>query len=317
MNKKTFMERVKNEIEGYLPEEYRGASINLEEVTKNNDTKMCGLSILREDDNMSPLIYLDRYYNQFEGGEDMEKILESIAHEYVTSMGYVMPEIEPDLDYENIREHLRPKLIDSLSNRDLLKEVVSYTNELGLAVVPYIDFERSEGYPGIAVVTKEMAAVHEYDEDRVIRDAIKNEPGITDPKLYDLEDMMFSFLGEPDDLFENTDMVRSQSNILVLTNKERYLGAAMIIYPEVLEAIGNILGSDYYVLPSSIHEVIIMRDQGLMTPKEMVQMVERINDTVVNPEDRLGNRVFRYRCDIRQLSVAAEPEKQRPQERGR
>ena len=81
------------------------------------------------------------------------------------------------------------------------------------------------------------------------------------------------------------------------------------------EKIGEIVGKDYFVLPSSIHEVLIMPDNGQMTPMELAKMVKEINDNEVSPQDLLCSRVLRFRADTQELSVAADAERRREMER--
>ena len=81
------------------------------------------------------------------------------------------------------------------------------------------------------------------------------------------------------------------------------------------EKIGEIVGKDYFVLPSSIHEVLIMPDNGQMTPMELAKMVKEINETQVAPQDRLCNKVFRFNVETSELTVAADPDRHREMER--
>ena len=80
----------------------------------------------------------------------------------------------------------------------------------------------------------------------------------------------------------------------VLSNKFRNYGAAGIAYPNVLEMIGQILKKDYYILPSSVHEVIIVPYSEIYVCSKLDEMVREINSTQVEEEDVLSNHVYLY-----------------------
>lgn len=89
----------------------------------------------------------------------------------------------------------------------------------------------------------------------------------------------------------------------VLSNPIRSLGAACIAYPEVLDMAGKILNDDYYVLPSSIHEVVLVPESKGMEPDEMDAMVMDINETQVEEEEILSNHAYIYERKARRLTM--------------
>ena len=70
--------------------------------------------------------------------------------------------------------------------------------------------------------------------------------------------------------------------------------------------ISEIVGGDYFVLPSSIHEVLILPDHGQIPVKDLLMMVKEVNEAEVLPEEQLGNKVLHFRADLQKLQVAAE-----------
>ncbi len=77
----------------------------------------------------------------------------------------------------------------------------------------------------------------------------------------------------------------------IASNNKRLNGAVSIMYPEVQKELCETLGDEFYVIPSSVHEVLCVRDSEIPLDniKEMVKMV---NDSVVLPEDKLSDTVF-------------------------
>ena len=102
--------------------------------------------------------------------------------------------------------------------------------------------------------------------------------------------------------------------MLVLTTEEGYLGASALFYTDMQKRIGEIVGGDYYVIPSSVHEVLIMPELGQMNPNDMAAMVKEINELQVAPDERLGNRVMHYRADLDKLQVVADMDRVKEKE---
>ena len=103
--------------------------------------------------------------------------------------------------------------------------------------------------------------------------------------------------------FHRPDM---KSPMYVLTNREKINGANAIVCPDVLEKAYKELGEPYYVLPSSTHELILVKESYGMKPEELRQMVQEVNCTAVQARDLLSNKVFHY--DGRKLSAVQEKE---------
>ena len=88
--------------------------------------------------------------------------------------------------------------------------------------------------------------------------------------------------------------LQKKEQMYILTNEEKYYGAAVILYPHVLSHISRLLHSNFFVLPSSIHECILVPDSGQFTKKELETMVREVNETQVEDEEVLSQNVYYY-----------------------
>lgn len=95
-----------------------------------------------------------------------------------------------------------------------------------------------------------------------------------------------------------------ERDIFVLTNWEVRYGACVLFYPGAASSIANILGGSYYILPSSVHDLVIVPDKGIMSVGEMYEMVCDINKDVPE-EDQLADAVFFYSAGGRELMCVA------------
>jgi len=89
--------------------------------------------------------------------------------------------------------------------------------------------------------------------------------------------------------------LESETNMFVLTNERRFCGAAVMLYSKLLHKIAMRLGKDLLIIPSSIHEVIIMPDRGEYSIEELSNFVRNINEEAVEQEERLTNHIYIYR----------------------
>ena len=92
--------------------------------------------------------------------------------------------------------------------------------------------------------------------------------------------------------------------LYILTNEERLNGANALVCPQVLQDAYETLGEPYYVLPSSTHEVLLVKESEGFSPEELRNMVSEVNISTVSPEDLLSFKIFRY--DGRTLSAVKE-----------
>ena len=88
-----------------------------------------------------------------------------------------------------------------------------------------------------------------------------------------------------------------------MTNTSRINGANALVQEEVLSQVGDALGGDYYVLPSSTHELILIQDDGSISKEALERMVTEINSTQVSKEDLLSNKVQFYDSHQKQLRL--------------
>ena len=90
----------------------------------------------------------------------------------------------------------------------------------------------------------------------------------------------------------------------VLSNSTSVGGATVLLYPEVMEHLAQGAGANFFILPSSIHESILILDTGEMDAKELQAMVMSVNQTNVSPEERLSDEVYYYDREEHCLSMA-------------
>ncbi len=111
-----------------------------------------------------------------------------------------------------------------------------------------------------------------------------------------------------DELLEQMADAHSQVPMYVLSNEQRYYGAACLLYKDVLKKFAQEQGADIYILPSSVHETILLPDRGIENPDELRRMVREVNDTQLSPEEVLSDSVYYYDRESGKVSLPLETE---------
>ena len=218
--------------------------------------------------------------------------------------------------YEDIRDNLRVRLMDIKGNAETLENSVYEPVGCGLALVAYIELPEEIAVGGIANVPKDFAErMLDTNSETILNDAMNGSVAAGHPRMCVIQDMLFGFTPENGPVNYLDGGKIPEDVLLVLTTEDGLLGASALFYPGMKEKIGEIVGGDYYVLPSSIHEVLIYPDNGRMSAMELAKIVKEINENEVRPQDRLCNKVFRFSPDRQELTVAADPDRHRDLER--
>lgn len=254
------------------------------DAIKNNNTKLHGVVIKKLGESVSPTIYLEGYYDRYL----RESNLECIADEIIKTSRKHRDDLKVDVSdfekFEAVKGELFVKLINRECNKELL-ENVPYKEFLDLAIVAYFDASRWCGLNASVLIKNEHIKMWEIDSEEVIELAIKNsyiKNGFSITNILDLFDV---------------EVVNYCSTypMYVLTNKTKYFGAACMIYEDVINEFCEQNDSDVYIIPSSIHEVIIVLVNDEISVDCLNEMIRSVNETELDNEDILSNHGYIYR----------------------
>lgn len=266
----TYLEFI-NIMQGKVKEKLGAdVAVNVHETTKNNGVIRVGLLFLRVKANVSPTIYLEEFYEQYLHGKTMEELAQSICAVYEKVKENPSFSNTSIFEYPRIKERIVYKVIRRETNEELLAQV-PHELFLDLAVVYYAIWETS----GMGAATLLIKNEHLHDWN-VRKEEIAEAAKRNTLKLLNLEVMKFTEF------------------MYILTNRTKNLGAAVILYEDVLEQMADMLGENYYVLPSSVHEVIVVPESFGMNRAQLRQMVQEVNQNEVEAEEILSDHVYYY-----------------------
>ncbi|MCR5100629.1 MAG: DUF5688 family protein [Butyrivibrio sp.] len=282
-----FTKVVRDAVEEFMGAEY---DIKLHEVAKNNGRKLHGLVIMKRGSNCSPNIYLEDFYEDFIKGTQIGDIVRKISELYYSQSKADSIDVSFFDDYEQVKNRLGMKVINYDRNIDMLREMPFIPFE-DLAIVFYcVAFNDNLGN-GIIMIRKEHMEKWGVNTVELYQDAITSSCKHFPANIKSLAGMVLSLMGEEAEGEKN----ESINDILVITNDEKVNGASCIFYPELLANIGRRLSKNYYILPSSIHETLVVPEQGdYQEVKILQEMVRQVNKESVNENDFLSDNIYYF-----------------------
>lgn len=291
-----FLEQVKSQVSDRVGEEAR---ICICPVTKNNALELDGLSIMERDDNVSPVIYLNGYYQEFQGGRTMERIVDQILETY--QRGKTLRYLNPDFytDIRQVKGRLLCRLVNFEKNRRLL-ETVPHRRFLDLAIVYCCTMEHEKIGTASILVRNDHLALWGLEDEELHEIAVDNMRRQQPFDFMSMEEMLQSLLNS-----NETAKKEGTLPLYVLTNREKHYGAVWMTDPGALAQIGEELNEDYYILPSSVHECMVLPASMEASEQALKKMVTEINATQVAPEEVLADSVYRYDRKTGSLRIAA------------
>lgn len=256
-------------------------------IIKMNDNILHGVTARLSGDCAAPTVYLDTAYDSYLNGESLEDISKALADTIKFAPPAPIKEAATmDMSFESIKDRLAVRLIDMELNHKYLKDHPFREVGAGLAIIAVI----SIGDFYSCVITNSLA--EQYDMDTIFDTALENMTRRHPAKLMSLASAVFESGGNA----LNGDGEIGEANTLMVDGSDRF-GACAIAYEGIAEKVRAVLGTDYFILPSSLHELIIVKDNGFTDIDSLKDMVVTANKTVVEEADLLSNSVFHYGTD--------------------
>lgn len=310
MKELSFNEFTKELTEELYKKLDEGTLIKLHETSKNNGLTYYGLIILKKDCNISPNIRLEGLYESY---KESVSSIEEIAHEIVEIFDKEQEEKNMDLnmftDFERAKERIFFKVINYEENRKRL-EKLPHIRFLDLALTFYYGVDQGENPVNASIqIEKSHLGLWGIDEGNLYDLAMKNTVEKMPFCCRTIFDIILNILEEdrikPDKkAAERFKGSSDEVTMYVLTNDKNYFGAAALYYPGALREIANKLQSDLVVLPSSIHEVILLPAKSLKDYDELNEMIEDINENHVAGEEVLSNHFYYYDLERDELRMS-------------
>lgn len=287
MNYQQFIE----EVERRVKEKIKGnetITVYIHTAVKNNGKERKGITVSEKGIHISPTIYLEEYFQQFQEGKPIEKIVEKILQLYEEVKCSHPCEESLLQNYEELKGKFACKLIHRGKNEKLLNDI-PYVPWMDLAIVVFVLLEVSPYGTATVLVRKEHLEIWGLTEAQLFDEAKKNTPILLPYQFCPMRKLLREICPYAVDEGEE-----EEESLYVLSNKLRSFGAASMLYEGILEKVGQKLGENYYILPSSIHEVIVVPESKSPVKQDLEEMVREINEKQVEEEEVLSDRVYYF-----------------------
>lgn len=280
-----------------------GMQVRLHTVTKNNAVRLDALSISEKEGKIAPTVYLNEFYEDYLNGQSIPDLVEKILSLYSQYRPRVRFDPEFYTDFERVKDRLVCRLINRERNADLLRQI-PHRPFLDLAAVVYYAFEDEN--LGLGAITVYGCHREQWgiSEEELFETARENTLRLQPEEFLGMEGMIDKFheRGVPIDVPE--EFSGEMWPMYVLTNRSNYYGAALLLFDTVLQGVADRLGDDFWILPSSIHECIIVPAGFAATGPELKKIVWEANRIAVAPEDFLSDEIYFYQGEIHKLSMS-------------
>lgn len=313
----SFTQTILKNLQEKLGSDYTVFSHN---VKKNNGIELTGIVAKRTGRSTSPTIYINNFYRKDITKEETERVSDALFNEFRAS------EFEEDMDlsgfalFDRAKKKIVFKLINAEKNKELLRSVPHRLFH-NLAIVFYYTVQEAPFYGKATILVRDNHMKKwGTNADELMEIAQQNTPVLLPSVIDDMADVMRGILSESlrediagakigakekadlldekwfDDLIDQMSRDDGSKKIpmYVLTNRQKLYGAACMLYPEVLKKFAEKMRQDFYVLPSSVHEVILVPASAGTDQESLREIVTDINRTQVAEDEVLADSVYFY-----------------------
>jgi len=292
LNFEDFCDEISGHISYYLPD-YDVESVKVEKVIKNNGVECTGVIIILKDENIAPNIYLDYYFMLYKQGRSLDDILTMLSEEYVRART-TMKNSDFDIDMDNLRQNIILKLVNYDRNKDKLNDC-PYIMYMDMAITfRYVVKCDEFGVASALVGNKDLARMG-IDIDELYEIAMENTRRDFPEKIRCMDEILPDM---KDICIDEAD----RKKLYVLTNELGINGATTILYKDVIKDFANKVGKSLFIMPSSIHEMLLLCSDGVDKDR-LKALVKEVNKYIVTEMDFLSDSVYFYDLEADKITI--------------
>lgn len=290
--KKEILKRVREEAG-------EDAEVEITVIQKNNGTPKEAIAFLDKENNLQPLIYLESIYSQYCAGAELSVCAGFAVEVYRSVMGLDIDTAYKD--WQTVHNKIEMTVINRAWNADTISGI-PHRDFLDLVLYCRVIIDKNENGVASMIVKNYMLKEWGISEDELWEAAFSN----LKREEFDIKDVneVLRFIYPEGDLTGLPDKNKFESALYVLTNKYQNCGAVGMLRTDMLEKFAERGGCDLYILPSSIHEVLLLKDDEIPV-EELRRMVRSVNRGVVDEMDRLSDEVYHYQRGSGKVEIAA------------
>lgn len=303
MEYEAFKKRITDGIIRYLPKKYADASVKVENRLTLNGVRQDCLTI-EQKGWAGQWFLLEAYYQQAEDGRKMRDIMKAIATGHQASVRPMADYMDSFLDYGMLQQEIYVMACDARQNQEMLEKI---PHELygDIALVYQINRNVIVDHVDRRFVTNGMLKVWGISMEELNRTAWENMRHNMPPSFNDI--MPYVYEREEPETDRSRWKVTEEGKLFFVTDRYRYNGAVYMFDSELMGEIADLLGSDLYVCPTSIDEVIVTSVREKEIAERMTRAASEVNEVELSPDKFLSGKVYRFDRESHELSLYGVP----------
>ena len=304
MNYEEFKENLANDVKEQMESRSgSGVAVETRTVEKMNET-YDALTVKPEDSIIGVNLNVTSLYKEYEDGKDYDSIVNGAAEVAENALSN-KPDFNLDVikDYDQMKDKLAIEVVSAERNKDLL-ETVPHKNIEDMAVVYRFVLGDSQAGVGTILVNNQMLDNYGISAQQLHEDAIRNAPEIRPLVIEGMAEVLAKQMGVEDLEMLGLNIPPEQEQMFVASVEGNVHGAGVLAYQNFMDQAADRVGGSFFILPSSIHEVLIIPDNGKFDTASLENMVKEVNATTVDPSDQLTDSVYHYDADAKVFELA-------------
>ncbi|MBP5265636.1 MAG: hypothetical protein J6Z06_02295 [Lachnospiraceae bacterium] len=289
MTYEQFLKEVPTHLQGRFPAD---TQIRIRTVLKNNDRKLDGVVICEPGNTISPTIYLNGFFRRVEEGEaSFTDVMDDLVMLYENNRPAKDLDVDFFSDYHRVRPRIIYKVVSKVRNKELLEDV-PHLDYLDLAVVFLCLFDQKEKETATILLHNSHLKLWKVTVEDLWKAASVNTPRLMPYVIQPMGDVLSEVMGIPMD--DELKTILEFHRLYIVSNVPRVHGATTMLYPNMLSEFAKCMQSDFFIIPSSIHELIFFPSNDRKDYAGLMELIQQVNATEVEPEDILSDHPYYY-----------------------
>lgn len=293
MNYEEFKEQFTEDVKERLYEQGIEANLEIREVSKLNES-YDAITVTPEGSNVGVNVNINNFYEAMDNGRTYDEVIDK-ATDIITKGINERPSFDIDAltDYSQMKDKLVMEVVSAETNKEMLENVPHQDMEDMAVVYRFVVNSDDEGRATI-LVTNQILDSMGVTPEQLHNDAMENAPNLKPVEIKGMTEVMAEMMGVSVEELAGMGMPADPANeqMYVATVPDKIHGAGVLAYQNFMDQAAERAGGDFYILPSSIHEVLIVPDNGAMKLADLEAMVKEVNATQVAPADKLTDSVY-------------------------
>lgn len=312
MNYSEFKETVVERFKEYLPKELQNENWQVNPVRKINRT-LDGLSFTHKEEtyHTSPVIYVNDMYEAYKKCNDLNLVLEDASKSFMAAMldkDNIETITMASLTEGGVEEKIIFQLINTEQNKEMLADM-PHREFADLSIIYRLVVQIDEHGMASSMIDNSIANRIGMSEDQMFKYAAENTKRILPPNIRSMNDVLRDLLrqdGAPEEIVEiMVEELPEDAQMYVVSNSRGIYGAVGMLYEDGFHDLAEKLGTDLYILPSSVHEVIAV-SANIGNPDDLAEYVAEVNISEVSLDQRLSNQVYLYDKELRKITLVTD-----------